>query len=51
MFEASPTQFFLGGFLGSNYFGSASGGSSSRITLKELLEGQTIGYTGKAFVQ
>ncbi len=47
-FNASPTQFFLGGFLGSNYFGSASGGASDVVTLQELLQGQTIGYTGKA---
>ena len=47
-FNASPTQFFLGGFLGSNYFGSASGGASDIVTLQELLQGQTIGYTGKA---
>ena len=47
-FEATPTQFFLGGFLGSNYFGSASGGSSKRVTLLELLQGQTIGGSGKA---
>ena len=48
MFEATPTQFFLGGFLGSQYFGSASGGSSKRVTLQELLQGQTIGGSGKA---
>lgn len=48
MFEATPTQFFLGGFLGSDYFGSASGGSSKRVTLQELLQGQTIGGSGKA---
>lgn len=46
-FEATPTQFFLGGFLGSQYFGSASGGSSARVTLQELLQGQTIGGSGK----
>ena len=46
-FEATPTQFFLGGFLGSNYFGTASGGSSKRVTLQELLQGQTIGGSGK----
>ena len=48
LFEATPTQFFLGGFLGSNYFGTASGGSSARVTLQELLQGQTIGGSGKA---
>ena len=48
MFEATPTQFFLGGFLGSEFFGSASGGSSKRVTLQELLQGQTIGGWGKA---
>ena len=48
MFAATPTQFFLGGFLGSQYFGSASGGSSKRVTLQELLQGQTIGGSGKA---
>ena len=47
MFEATPTQFFLGGFLGSDFFGSASGGSSKRVTLQELLQGQTLGGSGK----
>ena len=46
-FEASPTQFFLGGLFGSSYFGTASGGSSQRVTLQELLQGQTIGGIGK----
>ena len=47
-FNASPQQFFLGGFLGSNYFGSASGGSSSVVTLQELLKGATLGSQGQA---
>ena len=42
MFNANPQQFFLGGFLGSNYFGSAGGGKTSVVTLKELFAGQTL---------
>jgi hypothetical protein len=47
-FNTNPQQFFLGGFLGSNYFGSASGGSSSAVTLQELLKGVTLGSQGQA---
>jgi hypothetical protein len=47
-FGTNPQQFFLGGFLGSNYFGSASGGSSSAVTLQELLKGVTLGSQGQA---
>jgi hypothetical protein len=42
LFNANPQQFFLGGFLGSNFFGSAGGGSSARVTLKELMAGMTL---------
>ena len=42
LFNLNPQRFFLGGFLGSNFFGSAGGGSPPAITLKELLEGMTL---------
>lgn len=42
LFNLNPQRFFLGGFLGSNYFGSVGGGSTPKITLKELLEGMTL---------
>ena len=39
----APVPFFLGGFLGSNYFGSATGGASNKITFIELVRGSTLG--------
>ena len=42
LFNANPQQFFLGGFLGSNFFGSAGGGSTATVTLKELFAGVTL---------
>jgi len=46
----APIPFFLGGFAGSNYFGSAGAGASDKITLIEILKGGTIG-TGGALVR
>ena len=42
LFNTNPQEFFLGGFLGSNFFGSGTGGSSARVTLKEVLAGFTL---------
>ena len=39
----APIPFFLGGFMGSNFFGSASGGASNKITFIELIKGSTLG--------
>ena len=48
LFNTNPQEFFLGGFLGSSFFGSGTGGSSARVTLKEVLAGFTLvgGSTG-----
>ena len=42
LFNTTPTEFFLGGIFGSDYFGSAGAGSTQRITLKEILAGFTL---------
>lgn len=46
----APVPFFLGGFMGSNFFGSATGGASNKITFIELVRGSTLG-TGNAVVR
>jgi hypothetical protein len=47
LFDVTPLQFFLSGYVGGAY-ASGGGGSSQKITLKELLSGSTIGGSGLA---
>ncbi len=51
LFNTNPQQFFLGGFLGSNFFGSAGGGSTARVTLKEVLSGFTLSGNAPNYTQ
>ena len=51
LFNTHPQNFFLGGFLGSDFFGSTGGGSTPRVTLKEIMAGFTLSGSTPPFTQ